>query len=86
MAKQAASGARTATPAKQPGKKRSRSVAPSTTEPTPGAIAPHSAQLPQPSHDEIALRAYALYAARGFRDGDQLHDWVTAEQQLRSAQ
>jgi hypothetical protein len=72
MAKQAATGARTATPAK----KRSQSIVPSTT-PTP--------QVSEPSYEQIAARAYALYAARGFREGDALNDWVTAEQQLRSA-
>jgi hypothetical protein len=34
-------------------------------------------------HDQIALRAYHLYLERGGRGGDEFHDWITAERQLR---
>ena len=80
MAKQTASAPRTE-PAKAPGKKRSRSVA----KPT-ASIAPASTESPlrAPTHGEIATRAYSLYAARGFRAGDAVQDWLQAEQQLRA--
>lgn len=74
MPKQAATAPRTATKdsAKPPAKKRARTVS-----------APPVA-LRQPSHADIAERAYALYAARGFRDGDPVVDWLDAERQLRA--
>lgn len=34
-------------------------------------------------HDHIAVRAYHLYLQRGGRGGDQFHDWITAERELR---
>ncbi|HEY7171126.1 MAG TPA: DUF2934 domain-containing protein [Vicinamibacterales bacterium] len=36
-----------------------------------------------PSQDEIARLAYHLYETRGRRDGQNLDDWLSAEQQLR---
>ena len=35
-----------------------------------------------PSHDEISVRAYALYEARGASHGDDLDDWLEAEHEL----
>ena len=35
-----------------------------------------------PSRDEIARRAYELYETRGRRDGQDLNDWLAAEQEL----
>ena len=35
------------------------------------------------THDQIAVRAYHLYLERGGHTGDQFHDWVTAERELR---
>lgn len=40
--------------------------------------------LPRVTHEEIAHRAYALYLARGERDGDALGDWLAAERELLS--
>jgi hypothetical protein len=37
------------------------------------------------SHDEIALRAYELYVARGGEDGQDLDDWLRADQELSVA-
>jgi hypothetical protein len=34
------------------------------------------------SVEEIAVRAYELYEARGRTDGAQVDDWLRAEQQL----
>ena len=35
-----------------------------------------------PSRDEIARRAYDLYETRGRRDGQDVDDWLAAEQEL----
>jgi hypothetical protein len=43
------------------------------------------ASVREPSHQEIAERAYALYLARGGHEGGAMHDWVRAESELRSA-
>lgn len=41
------------------------------------------ASMREPSYQEIAERAYALYQARGAHDGGALHDWVRAESELK---
>jgi hypothetical protein len=41
------------------------------------------ASVREPSHTEIAERAYALYLARGAHEGGAFHDWVRAENELR---
>lgn len=73
MPKQAASAPRTPTKdsVKPPAKKRARTV-----------TAPPSTAR-EPSHSEIAERAHQLYAARGFREGDEVEDWLAAERELR---
>jgi hypothetical protein len=38
----------------------------------------------RPSRDEIARLAYHLYEARGRQEGQELDDWLSAEQQLTS--
>jgi hypothetical protein len=35
-----------------------------------------------PTQDQIALRAYELYEARGRSDGSALDDWLRAEQEF----
>src|SRR5437762_7871226 len=37
----------------------------------------------EPTHDEIARRAYQLYEARGGEYGRDWEDWFQAEQELR---
>jgi len=37
---------------------------------------------PQPSQEEIALRAYHIYLERGGVPGDEFNDWIIAERQL----
>ena len=37
----------------------------------------------EPSHDDIAARAYELYLARGSLDGYSEEDWLLAEAELR---
>jgi hypothetical protein len=49
------------------------------------AVAPATNLLVMPGHEEIARRAYELWAERGFSHGDPNHDWVRAEQELRRA-
>jgi hypothetical protein len=34
---------------------------------------------PNPSHEQIALRAYLIYLERGAVDGDDLEHWLNAE-------
>lgn len=36
----------------------------------------------KPTHDQIQVRAYELYLARNGGPGDELSDWVSAEQEL----
>jgi hypothetical protein len=43
------------------------------------AAAPNS----DPTHEEIAARAYELYLARGSMDGYSEEDWLLAEAELR---
>ena len=40
---------------------------------------PHELELEQ----EIRLRAYELYEARGGQDGYELYDWLRAEEEIR---
>ena len=37
-----------------------------------------------PTHDEIRIRAYQIYAGRGHTNGNPDADWREAERQLRS--
>ena len=41
-----------------------------------------SAALPTPTHDQIAIRAYEIFLGRGAADGDDIQDWLFAEQEL----
>ena len=36
----------------------------------------------RPSQDEIARLAYQLYETRGRQDGQDVNDWLSAEQEL----
>ena len=38
----------------------------------------------RPSREDIARLAYQLYEARGRQEGQELDDWLSAEQQLTS--
>jgi hypothetical protein len=37
---------------------------------------------PRPNHEQIACRAYEIYAGRGFVDGNDKQDWLQAELEL----
>jgi hypothetical protein len=41
-----------------------------------------SAGLPTPSHEQIANRAYEIFLRRGAAHGDDIQDWLSAEQEL----
>jgi hypothetical protein len=36
----------------------------------------------QPTHEQVAQRAYAIFVARGGGDGLDLDDWLRAEREL----
>jgi hypothetical protein len=39
----------------------------------------------RPSACDVARRAYELYCARGYGDGQDIQDWLQAERELREA-
>jgi hypothetical protein len=43
----------------------------------------HTRGVEPPSRDEIARLAYHLYETRRRRDGEDVDDWLAAEQELR---
>jgi Protein of unknown function (DUF2934) len=45
-------------------------------------IDPGSANVPGPTHEQVARRAYELYLERGEKAGDAREDWLTAENEL----
>jgi hypothetical protein len=44
---------------------------------------PVPSQSPNPTHSDIAKRAFELYCERGCRDGHDLDDWLQAERELQ---
>jgi hypothetical protein len=38
--------------------------------------------VPEPTHDEIALRAWSIYQRRGGSHGQAMNDWLEAKTQL----
>ena len=55
--------------------------APTKAAPTP---TPGSKVVPSPSRDEIAKRAYEIFAGRGRIGGRETEDWIQAERELRA--
>ena len=51
--------------------------------PSAKAQAAKAAAKGDPSHDEIARRAYELYLERGSIEGHHEEDWLIAEAELR---
>jgi hypothetical protein len=39
-------------------------------------------RTPQPTEEEIAVRAYHIYLERGGAEGEQVDDWLQAEREL----
>jgi hypothetical protein len=50
-------------------------------EGAPAVRKPRSAKR-QPTHEEIALRAYQIYLERGSTAGNAFEDWTQAEREL----
>jgi FKBP-type peptidyl-prolyl cis-trans isomerase (trigger factor) len=44
-----------------------------------------SSSKPTPTEEQIRQRAYEIYLARGCEDGQDVSDWIQAEQQLSEA-
>ncbi|HET7151416.1 MAG TPA: DUF2934 domain-containing protein [Candidatus Acidoferrum sp.] len=42
----------------------------------------HDRNRPTPLQEEIRIRAYEIYSARGRADGKELNDWLMAEKEL----
>ena len=51
-------------------------------EAAPAAEPAEQALVPEPTHDEIALRAWSIYENRGGGHGQSFDDWVEARTQL----
>jgi hypothetical protein len=49
-----------------------------TTQATPA----QGTMVPEPTHDEIALRAWSIYQNRGASHGDANRDWLQAVEEL----
>jgi hypothetical protein len=49
----------------------------------PTVIAARTSSAPEPTHDEIATRAYFISLGRGHASGNAEQDWVTAVSELR---
>jgi len=64
-------------------KAESAPIVSASVEETPASAPVTSAAVPV-SHEQIAVRAYHLYLARGGRGGDQFQDWLIAERELRN--
>ena len=62
-----------------------RSVGTPATVPTATGDTPNPVEslAREPTHDEIARRAYQLYEARGGEQGREWEDWFQAERELR---
>jgi len=60
---------------------RATRFAPSHTFPT--GSSPLTAGRREPTHEEISVRAYYIYLARGGASSDPLADWLRAERELR---
>jgi hypothetical protein len=48
------------------------------------ALAAATAPAPEPTHEEIAARAYDLWIAQGCPHGRDHENWIEAERQLRA--
>lgn len=81
------------TPAPTAKKTTKKVEAPMIVKPQPKPAAPVAAKpaapvaakpqpRPQPTHDQIARRAYEIYANRGYTHGNHEQDWLQAEREL----
>ncbi len=53
-------------------------------KPAPVASASVEGATSLPTHEEIAVRSYELYLARGGSHGHDVEDWLQAESELRA--
>ncbi len=58
---------------------------PGTRVSTPSTAETEAKKLQQPTHEQIARRAYELYLERGGAFRHDLEDWFQAEKELRNA-
>ena len=49
---------------------------------TPDTASDRQSAAPEPDRQAIEVRAYELYLERGGGDGDDVNDWLRAEQEL----
>jgi len=62
-------------------------VPPVSKHPTAASLVKPAGQLRSSNddlHERIAIRAYELYAQRGWREGGALEDWLDAEREILS--
>lgn len=53
----------------------------------PSTPVPEHANIPpEPTQDAIARRAYELFCERGCANGQDVEDWLQAEQELRNGE
>ena len=63
--------------------KSEKTTAPKTSKARKSAAAPSEPKR-TPTHEEIAVRSYELYLARGSEPGHESEDWLQAERELSS--
>jgi len=56
--------------------------APTPVAKAPAPVAAKPQPRPRPTHEQIARRAYEIYAGRGCSHGDHMQDWLQAEREL----
>lgn len=67
------------------GKTRRKAVKPKPAEANAPCAEQAVATAREPSHEQIAEHAYALYLARGAGEGGAFGDWLSAEAVLRAS-
>jgi hypothetical protein len=75
------------TAVKKPAARRQKAAAPvagaeTATTRRQTKTAPGAARTAEPTHDDIALRAWSIYLQRGASHGQAMSDWLEAKQQL----
>jgi len=75
------------TAVKKPAARRPKAAAPvagaeTVTTRRPTKTAPGAARVAEPTHDDIALRAWSIYLQRGASHGQAMSDWLEAKSQL----
>jgi len=63
--------------------KRKQTAEKIVTRPTMAVTSASVSRTSDPTYSEIAARAYELFCERGGLHGDDLHDWLQAEHELR---